>query len=60
MRVPKLAWARSVLTSIACFITRMRERALEADIVVVNHHLFFADLLCATACTAACCLITRP
>jgi ATP-dependent DNA helicase DinG len=27
-----------------CFITRMRERALDADIVVVNHHLFFADL----------------
>jgi len=28
----------------ACFITRMRERAQQADIVVVNHHLFFADL----------------
>ena len=28
----------------ACFITRMRDRAQEADIVVVNHHLFFADL----------------
>ncbi|HKU78008.1 MAG TPA: ATP-dependent DNA helicase [Pyrinomonadaceae bacterium] len=28
----------------ACFITRMRNRANEADIVVVNHHLFFADL----------------
>ena len=28
----------------ACFITRMRGRAQEADIVVVNHHLFFADL----------------
>ncbi len=28
----------------ACFITRMRQRAQEADIVVVNHHLFFADL----------------
>ncbi|MBI3951671.1 MAG: DEAD/DEAH box helicase [Acidobacteria bacterium] len=27
-----------------CFITRMRQRALEADIVIVNHHLFFADL----------------
>ena len=27
-----------------CFITRMRERAEEADIVIVNHHLFFADL----------------
>jgi len=27
-----------------CFITRMRGRAQQADIVVVNHHLFFADL----------------
>jgi len=27
-----------------CFITRMRQRATDADVVVVNHHLFFADL----------------
>lgn len=27
-----------------CFITAMRRRALESDIVIVNHHLFFADL----------------
>ncbi|MDT7605475.1 MAG: ATP-dependent helicase DinG, partial [Acidobacteriota bacterium] len=27
-----------------CFITRMRARAQDADIVIVNHHLFFADL----------------
>ncbi|MBP7416243.1 MAG: ATP-dependent DNA helicase, partial [Pyrinomonadaceae bacterium] len=27
-----------------CFITRMRARAETADIVIVNHHLFFADL----------------
>jgi ATP-dependent DNA helicase DinG len=27
-----------------CFVTRMRQRALEADIVVVNHHLLCADL----------------
>jgi len=27
-----------------CFITRMRSEAAMADIVVVNHHLFFADL----------------
>jgi ATP-dependent DNA helicase DinG len=27
-----------------CFITRMRQSALAADIVIVNHHLFFADL----------------
>lgn len=28
----------------SCFVTHMRERAEEARIVVVNHHLFFADL----------------
>jgi len=27
-----------------CFITEMRRKALESDIVIVNHHLFFADL----------------
>jgi ATP-dependent DNA helicase DinG len=27
-----------------CFITKMRQRANEADLVIVNHHLFFADL----------------
>lgn len=27
-----------------CFITEMRRRAVESDIVIVNHHLFFADL----------------
>jgi len=28
-----------------CFITEMRRRAMESDIVIVNHHLFFADLM---------------
>ncbi len=28
----------------ACFVTKMRQAAADADIVVVNHHLFFADL----------------
>ncbi len=28
----------------ACFITKARQRAQEADIIIVNHHLFFADL----------------
>jgi ATP-dependent DNA helicase DinG len=27
-----------------CFITAMRRKALESDIIIVNHHLFFADL----------------
>jgi len=27
-----------------CFITEMRRRAAESNIVIVNHHLFFADL----------------
>jgi ATP-dependent DNA helicase DinG len=27
-----------------CFVTEMRRRAMESDIIIVNHHLFFADL----------------
>jgi ATP-dependent DNA helicase DinG len=27
-----------------CFVTLVRQRALESDIIIVNHHLFFADL----------------
>src|SRR5579875_1607394 len=27
-----------------CFITEMHRRALESNIIIVNHHLFFADL----------------
>jgi ATP-dependent DNA helicase DinG len=28
----------------SCFITSMRRKALESDLIIVNHHLFFADL----------------
>lgn len=27
-----------------CFVVKTRQKALEADIIVVNHHLFFADI----------------
>ena len=27
-----------------CFITQMRRRAAESDVIIVNHHLFFADM----------------
>ncbi|MGD0306267.1 MAG: ATP-dependent DNA helicase [Candidatus Acidiferrales bacterium] len=27
-----------------CFITTMKQKAEEADLIIVNHHLFFADL----------------
>jgi ATP-dependent DNA helicase DinG len=27
-----------------CFITEMHRHAMESDIIIVNHHLFFADL----------------
>ncbi|MDE0629028.1 MAG: DEAD/DEAH box helicase [Bryobacterales bacterium] len=27
-----------------CFVTRMHQRASEADLIIANHHLFFADL----------------
>lgn len=32
-----------------CFVTRMRRNADEANVVVVNHHLFFADLALRTS-----------
>lgn len=28
----------------ACYVTRMKQQAQEAQLVIVNHHLFFADL----------------
>jgi ATP-dependent DNA helicase DinG len=36
-----------------CFITEMRRRALESDIIIVNHHLFFADLAVKQEATGA-------
>ncbi len=27
-----------------CYLTKARDRAIEADLIVVNHHLFFADM----------------
>lgn len=27
-----------------CFVTNMRRKALESELIIVNHHLFFADL----------------
>jgi ATP-dependent DNA helicase DinG len=32
-----------------CFVFRMRRHAAEADVIVVNHHLFFADLALRTS-----------
>jgi ATP-dependent DNA helicase DinG len=32
-----------------CFVTKMRKRAAESDLIIVNHHLFFADLSLRTA-----------
>lgn len=32
-----------------CFVTQMRKRAADSDLVIVNHHLFFADLSLRTA-----------
>src|SRR5690606_10485477 len=28
----------------SCFVTAMHRRAHESDVIIVNHHLFFADL----------------
>ena len=27
-----------------CFITKMHQKAVESDLIIVNHHLFFADM----------------
>jgi ATP-dependent DNA helicase DinG len=36
-----------------CFITEMRRRAMESDLIIVNHHLFFADAAVRAAAAAA-------
>jgi ATP-dependent DNA helicase DinG len=36
-----------------CFITEMRRRATESDLIIVNHHLFFADCAVRVAAAAA-------
>ena len=50
---PAWAWATSTRDNClggdcphhkACFVLKARKAALEADLVVVNHHLFFADV----------------
>ena len=35
-----------------CFVTLMRQRAAESDVVIVNHHLLCADAQCGRARTA--------
>jgi ATP-dependent DNA helicase DinG len=32
-----------------CFVTRMRRQAADSDLLIVNHHLFFADLALKTS-----------
>jgi ATP-dependent DNA helicase DinG len=36
-----------------CFVTEMRRKALESDIIIVNHHLFFANLAVKQEASAA-------
>jgi ATP-dependent DNA helicase DinG len=36
-----------------CFITEMRRRATESDLIIVNHHLFFADAAVRVAAAGA-------
>ena len=56
--VPEDAWAWSLATSTRenclgtscgdydrCFVMAARRKALAADVVIVNHHLFFADVM---------------
>lgn len=55
VREDSLAWSAAVSTREnclgqqcpnleECFVAKARERARQAEVVVVNHHLFFADL----------------
>lgn len=41
-----------------CFVVKARRRAIQADLLIVNHHLFFADLALREVWDAA--LIPRP
>ena len=43
-RAPRDVYGAEVHQFERCFITLMHQRALESDIIIVNHHLFFADL----------------
>ena len=43
-RAATCAPGRSAPNFERCFITLMHQRAVESDIIIVNHHLFFADL----------------
>ena len=43
-REPKACTGQKCSEFERCFITEMRRKAMESDIVIVNHHLFFADL----------------
>ena len=44
MPAPRRAPGKNASSYDRCFITEMRRRAMESDIIIVNHHLFFADL----------------
>ena len=39
------ASARTARSTRDCFVMKARKDALDADVVVVNHHLFFADVM---------------
>ena len=40
---PRPAWATTVRSTSECYVTQMRQRAAESDVVIVNHHLLCAD-----------------
>jgi ATP-dependent DNA helicase DinG len=44
----------------SCHVVQARREAMAADLVVVNHHLFFADMACATAAWPSCCPPSTP
>ncbi len=40
----QLPWQRLPIFDEDCYLLRARKKAMQADLVVVNHHLFFADM----------------
>ncbi len=38
------AWAKTVRIMKTVYLLNARKKAMQADLVVVNHHLFFADM----------------
>ena len=50
---PDHCWGQNCPNKRQCYVTKMRAKAQDADLVIVNHHLFFADLAIRNKANAA-------